>query len=201
MSSAGKPNNITDVCFTVLLRVTLAILLIVCHPRASLPATSPDDLCRGVPPNNIMQAIAQRYEGWTMQSPASLSASAKARWKSEKSVACPALARGHFENSKKTSYAVLIVRAAGNQTSEAKLLLFASESSSNAEVLEDATTGGSDLFIRPTVVSRFFDKKSADRFGVLAPEAVLLFDASKSEYETDIYFRAVNGYRHEPVDY
>jgi hypothetical protein len=172
----------------------LYLLSFVCET-----ATRAADLCSDVLPQTVTKALAQNFADWTIQSPSNLSPSAEERWKSEKPAACPGLARGHFEDGSKTSYAVLIVDAS-NQGSAAKLLLF-SGSSTDMKVLEDTATGGKDLFIHAALASRFFDKKSSAKFGVRAPKAVLLFDAGSNEYETDIYFLTANGFRHEPVDH
>jgi len=39
------------------------------------------------------------------------------------------------------------------------------------------------------------------KFQVKASEIILLVDSAENEYETDVYFLAKGGYRHEPVDY
>ena len=50
-------------------------------------------------------------------------------------------------------------------------------------------------------ISKFFDGKSKDKFQVQADEAILFVDAGEGEYETDVFFLAKGGYKHEPVDY
>ena len=194
MSKLRKRHVAHSVRTCFLFTLSLYLSSFVCETAARAA-----DLCSGVLPETITQALAQNFADWTIQSPSNLSPSAAERWKSEKPAACPGLAQGHFEDGSTASYAVLIVHA-NNQGSAAKLLLF-SGSSTDMKVLEDAATGGKDLFIHAAFASRFFDRKSGDRFGVRAPEAVLLFDAGPNEYETDIYFMTANGFRHEPVDH
>jgi hypothetical protein len=161
-----------------------------------------ENLCGTSLPEDIRHVLAARFPDWAIQTSTTLSPSAAQRWRSEKPTACPGVAKGYFESDSKSSVAVLIVRA--GQESSAKLLLFKGangEYSADFRVLEDAQTGANNLFIRAAPARRFFDKQAVERFGVRAPETVLLFDAGKDEYETDVYFWTGGEYRHEPVDY
>jgi hypothetical protein len=113
------------------------------------------------------------------------------------------VAKGRFDNTGTASFAVLIVHA-GSENAGAKLVFVggaAGEPSSDFKVVQTMESGASDLFIHAVPVQRFLDKKSADKFQVGAPEAILLVDAGKDEYEAGIYFWTGNDYRHEPVDY
>jgi hypothetical protein len=167
------------------------------------PAASWGNLCDKALPDDIQHVLAAKFMGWTLQSSANLSNPAKERWKSEKPRVCPGVAKGRFESGDKSSSAVLIVRA-GSSNSPAKLLLFEGtegKSSGDFKVLQEMENGASNLFIHSVPVHQFFDKKSADRFQARTPDAIVLFDAGKDEYETDIYFWTGSEYRHEPVDY
>jgi hypothetical protein len=177
---------------------------VVCEPVTShSSAVSAEKLCSSALPEETRRVLATKFPDWVIQSSATLSPSAEQRWMSEKPAACPGIAIGLFESDSTSSVAVLIVHAV-NQDSSAKLLIFQRETvghSADFKVLEDTHTEANNFFIRAAPAHRFFDKKAVKRFGVRAPEAILLFDAGKDEYETDIYFWTGSDYRHQPVDY
>ncbi len=168
--------------------------------RSDIPAT----LCStGSLPPGIQKRLAEEFKPWSIQQPERLSEPALERWKSERPLACPGIAAGHFEHSKMTSYALLLVSAAETNPGY-KFIIFTPEHDRPAyrmTVLDESPEDAHDIFIRREDVGKFFDRQSITKFRVDANEIILFADAGVNNYETDVYFWGNGSFQHQPVDY
>jgi hypothetical protein len=168
--------------------------------RSDIPAT----LCstESLPPG-VQKRLAEEFKPWSIQQPDRLSEPALERWKSERPLACPGIAAGHFEHSKMTSYALLLVSAMETNPGY-KFIIFTPEHDRPAyrmTVLDESPEDAHDIFIRREDVGKFFDRQSIIKFRVDANELILFADAGVKNYETDVYFWGNGSFQHQPVDY
>lgn len=193
-----------------LVRVAFSCLIVLCSmfsldassAKADTPAAAAVS-CDNAAPEEIRRELATGFAGWLVQVPGNLSATSHDRWESEKPLACPGVAHGRFNDAHEFSYAVLIV-SAGSTEGRAKLLVFSRSSRDRRylpKVVEEFQSDGHNLFLHTVPVRRFFDAKSRQKFGALAPDAILLVNAGKDQYETDVVFWAGASFKREPVDY
>ena len=85
---------------------------------------STPNLCGVEPlPSEIQNHLKIEFSSWKIEDPDGLSAYSKQRWKSEKPLACPGLAKGQFDDSGIPSYAILIVRKVNRQSAYKFLML------------------------------------------------------------------------------
>lgn len=164
---------------------------------------SGDSLLYGVFAPGIQKRLAEEFKPWSIQQPERLSEPALERWKSERPLACPGIAAGHFEHSKMTSYALLLVSAAETNPGY-KFIIFTPEHDRPAyrmTVLDESPEDAHDIFIRREDVGKFFDRQSITKFRVDANEIILFADAGVNNYETDVYFWGNGSFQHQPVDY
>ncbi len=186
-----------------LLRKVLPLIFffLVFALQASAHQESLAALCKSLP-SDIQRQLVEKFGSWTIQQPKDLSATARERWAAEKPLDCPGVAAGRFSDSDRPSYAVLLVPKDHPEIGY-KFLVFtltAGRESYEMTVAEQSDhDGAANLFIHRIAISRFFDESSRRKFGVAASDGILLADAG--EYETDVYFLANGGYRHQPVDY
>jgi len=190
------------------LRLALSLVLLVPVGRtfAQQPTTKQKpSLCRfDSLPTAIQHRLKQEYGSWRVQEVADLSQQAHARWESEKPLECPGIAAGHFENTQRLSYALLLVPLP-NADAGYRFLVFSQrrgQSDYDAEVLDKwDEAGAANYFLRGKPVGKFFDEASKTRFHANSSEGILLFDSAEKEYEVDVYYWSDGHYKHDPVDY
>src|SRR5258708_25676912 len=86
------------------LRVVVLSTLIFAHPRMLAAAPGDADellgLCRLESlPEDIRGSLQRNFSAWKIQEPTDLSPHARERWASERPLACPGIAAGHFQNA------------------------------------------------------------------------------------------------------
>ena len=154
-------------------------------------------------PSEIQTRLKTEFSSWKIEDPDGLSMYTKQRWKSEKPLACPGIAKGHFGESDIPSYAILIVPKV-NPPSAYKFVIFTGvsrEQSYESQILDSGGAGADNFFIHAVRLSKFFDERSRLKFHAHSQEGILLVDAAENEYGVDVYFRADRTYRHQPIDY
>jgi hypothetical protein len=154
-------------------------------------------------PSEIQTRLKTEFSSWKIEGPDGLSTYTRERWKSVKPLACPGIAKGHFDDSDIPSYAILVVSKV-NPQSAYKFLIFTRLSGHQfyePEVLGSGEAGADNFFIHAVRLSKFFDKRSRLKFHAHSQEGILLVDAAENEYGVEVYFRADRTYRHQPIDY
>jgi hypothetical protein len=155
-------------------------------------------------PADIQNRLKEEYDTWKIQEPTDLSQRAHERWESEKPLACPGIAVGHFESAKRVSYAVLLVPT-GHADGGYRFLVFSQKAGQPAyetRVVEKLDqNGAANYFIHRTPISKFFDEPSRKKFEAHTVDGILLVDSAENEYGVEVYFLSSGHYRHEPIDY
>src|ERR1700730_12748422 len=153
-------------------------------------------------PSEIQTRLKIEFNSWKIEDPDGLSTHAKERWKSEKPLACPGLAKGQFDDSDLPSYAILLVPKVNPQSAYKFLIStrLSGEQSYESQVLDSGDAGADNFFIHAIRLRKFFDERSRLKFHAHSREGILLVDAAENEYEVDVYFRADRIFTHQPVD-
>src|ERR1700730_5308211 len=154
-------------------------------------------------PSEIQTRLKSEFNSRKIEDPDGLSRHAKERWKSEKPLACPGLAKGQFDDSDLPSYAILLVPKVNPQSAYKFLIStrLSGEQSYESQVLDSGDAGADNFFIHAIRLSKFFDERSRLKFHEHSREGILLVDAAKNEYEVDVYLRADRIFTHQPIDY
>jgi hypothetical protein len=152
-------------------------------------------------PAAIQSQLRADFAGWKIQGAEDLSSTARKRWESTKDRTCPGIAVGEFETANKT-YAVLLVPVGHPDTAYRFLVFSGDEGQPPHKSLVEKWDGGgaANYFIQKIRIADYFSDVSKRRLQVDANDGILLADAGKTEYETDVYFWSKGHYRHQPVD-
>jgi len=155
-------------------------------------------------PSDIQNRLKQEYGAWKIQEPADLSKGARERWASERPLACPGIAVGHFRSAKTPSYAILLVPT-GHTDGGYRFVVFSQKAGDpgyEARVIDVLDqNGAANYFIERAPISKFFDAPSRKKFQAYTVDGILLVDSAENEYEVEVYFWSGSRYRHEPIDY
>ncbi len=172
----------------------------------ALPAASPPDellgLCRlETLPKDIRGSLSRNFSAWKIQDPNDLSVRARTRWGEERPLVCPGIAAGHFQDTKDSSYALLLVPI--NRTSNAfKLLIYTQQSGQQYygfKAVGQADTGGNEVFIAAVPTVRFFESTSKWVARSRVSEAVMLVDSAA--LQSFLYIWSDLAYEREQVNY
>jgi hypothetical protein len=151
-------------------------------------------------PQDIRGSLSRNFSTWKIQEPTDLSPRARARWATERPLACPGIAAGHFQNAKDSSYAVLLIPAShGSDTF--KLLIFTQQSGQQFYGFKAVgqADGASDVFVHAVPTVRFFESTSKWVSHSRVSEAVMFVDSAA--LQAAIYIWADESYQKEPVSY
>jgi hypothetical protein len=155
-------------------------------------------------PQFVQDYIREHNDAWRIQEPKDLGSRARERWEAEKPLGCPGIAVGKFDNTKHSSYAILLVPIT-QKARGYKFIVFNPQAGTHLyqpRVVDQSETAESAAFFIHTIaIGGFFDPHSQRKFQVQAQEGILLIDASEREYEADVYFWGAGRYHSQPIDY
>src|SRR5580658_1936 len=140
-------------------------------------------------PAAIQSQLRADFADWKIQGAEDLSSTARKRWESTKDRTCPGIAVGEFETANKT-YAILLVPVGHPDTAYRFLVFSGDEGQPPHKSLVEKWDGGgaANYFIQKIRIADYFSDVSKRRLQVDANDGILLADAGKTEYETDVYF-------------
>jgi len=173
-----------------------------------MSAAQATGVCNAALPLDLQQRVKNELPSWKIQDSGSLTENAKARWRSEKPLACPGVAVGHFKSPVRLSYAVLLVPLK-SPDSAYRFIVFTSLDRKQGDdltvvdftVVESSDApGAANDFIRTVPIAKIFSADWRRKHKVAKPEGILFVDAGLDEYEADVYFWAEGKYHHEPID-
>ena len=154
-------------------------------------------------PAELQVRLKTGYSSWKIQDSSSLSAKAKARWHSQRPLECPGVAVGQFKTDQ-ISYAVLLVPIEKPDAAY-RLVIFTLSGDTAPGSVETADQwdngGAANYFIRRVHIAKVFSMEWVRKLKVTAKDGVMSVEAAENEYGVDVYFRANDQYRHEPIDH
>jgi hypothetical protein len=154
-------------------------------------------------PEDIRGSLQRNFSAWKIQEPTDLSPRARERWASERPLACPGIAAGHFQNAKDSGYALLLV-AADHATAVFRVVIFSQQAGLKFygfKVIAQAGGGASNFFVHSVAVTKFFEGESKWGFRSRPSDGVLIIDSTENERDADMYFWADESYQHKQVHY
>lgn len=120
-------------------------------------------------PRPFQQKLMAEFSSWKVQDIPALSPSAKARWYSAEYADCPGIAVGEFRESKRQSYAVLLV-SRENPDSAYRLVIYTAsgpEFKEEFQVLDKGDlAGASNFFLHAMRTEKIFDAPSRRKFHI-----------------------------------
>jgi hypothetical protein len=198
----------------IALRLTSALLVLFFSALNSFPQSSassnasPTQAALGCKveslPEGVQNNLKTKFQQWRIQEPSDLTQTARERWAGEKSLRCPGIASGEFENEKSTFYAVLLVPRTRSIMGYRFIVFGPNDGTAGhgAQIVDKSNdTAPGNLFIRNVAIGKFFSSTSKRKFHVLAREGILMADSGADEYEVDIYFWTGSKFDHSPIDY
>lgn len=100
-------------------------------------ASSHEELCEDVLPEDARAALKTQYPGFYPQRVSDLSREYQQAWLKDHPQECPGIAVGHFESSSKTSYAVLLIGSRGSLSGSKLVVLSQTAKAWKAAKLEE----------------------------------------------------------------
>jgi len=160
-------------------------------------------------PDELQVRLRTNYSSWKIQDFPSLSTKAKARWQRERphrgqmEPDCPGIAVGLFKTDQ-LSFAILLVPIDKPDTAY-RLVIFTLSGDTAPGSLETADQwdkgGAANYFIRRVQIAKVFSSEWIRKLKVTAKDGVMSVEAAENEYGVDVFFRANDQYRHEPIDH
>jgi hypothetical protein len=153
-------------------------------------------------PADVRSSLGRLFSGWKIQEPTDLTPKARESWAAEKPLACPGIATGHFENPKKSSYALLLVAADG---AKFQLLVFTQQGDQplyGSTLVDQLNGSASDVFVRTVPTAQYFGEQSKWSLRSRRPvDSVLLVKAGPSAPQEVVYVWTPEGqsYQRQPV--
>ena len=158
------------------------------------------DLCRQDSlPTDVRGSLERRFQGWKIQEPTDLTPRARERWAAERPLACPGIAAGHFENSRVSSYALLLV--SDNHTSF-RLVIFTQQAGQpfyGFRLVDQASGSSGDVFVRTVPTFRYLGDQAKGGFHSRPADSVLLINAAQNATQDLVYIWASEGYERQPI--
>ncbi len=154
-------------------------------------------------PADIRGSLQRNFGGWKIQEPTDLSPQARSKWASERPLACPGIASGHFQSSRDASYALLLV-SADSSSAVFRLLMFTQQAGQKFygfKVLQQADSGARDFFVRAVPTSRYSEEQSKWTFRARPNDSLLLVYAAEKAEEADLYVWSNDSYQRVQVTY
>lgn len=181
----------------------LLIALFAASAFAGAPGASAKNFCSvSKIPAEARRLLRRRAGGWILQDAGRLNASARKRWAAEKPVSCPGFAIGRFESAASVSYGVLLVPRKTSARGYRIVVLTRLNGRYQLKEAEASNSADSaNFFIRGIPISRFFDLRAKRKFNISVADGIVLVDAGRGEYESDLFFWSGDAYHSQPVHY